>query len=231
MQYYCYHINFSSFLTVQCGVVLISDLLCTPHFKNQIRMDFPSSTCTTEVNCCNKQSWCWAAFPEKFFLSWNRYAVELCPIKAVTALWVQLPSPAWLVQADPSWNLGPCITQQQLLLVCSTSSHCLPWRLSSHGKPCCTRSGMVSLLGCCNREEQALLLPCLWALEREAAGAWWDKGLESKHKNGLGWNPSLSVNWMGFSLLLLSIRKWHSFLQQYMLIGAFKSLASQFYYS
>lgn len=69
---------------------------------------------------------------QRNFLAWNRCSVELGPTKAVPALWVQLPSPVWLVQADPSWNLGPCITQQQLLLVSSTSSHCLPWRLCSH---------------------------------------------------------------------------------------------------
>lgn len=99
------------------------------------------------------------------------------------------------------------------------------------GKPCCTRSGMVSLVGGWSREEQRLLLLCLWILEVGAAGTRWDKGLESDHKNGLGWNPFLSVSWKGFSLLLLSISKWHAFLQQYMLIGAFKSLAAQFYYS
>lgn len=170
-------------------------------------------------------------FSKKLFLAWNRCAAEPGPIKAVTTLRVQLPSPVWLVQADPSWNLGPCITQQQLLLVSSTSSHACHGDCVPTGKPCCTRSSMVSLVGSWNREEQGLLLPRLWILEMGAAGTQWDKGLESKHKNSLGWNPSLSVSWMGFWLLFLTISKRHAFLQQYMLIRAFKSLAAQFYCS
>lgn len=130
MQYYCYHINFSSFLTVQCGVALISDPLCTHLFKNQIRIPRQPHV------------------PVRWTTSTNNPRVGQLLQKALSVLkqmcsWTQSNQSSHNLTGSAAFSCLTCTSRSQLefgslhntAAAVAGLQHlipCLPWRLCSH---------------------------------------------------------------------------------------------------